>query len=165
MTTPRLRTTALALLLAAATPALAQDAMPRRDSGPYDESRAGEVHGGKHGGRFSSLSEPGRAVMREAMRGAREDRRSDREAVRATRERMLTLLDAERLDTAALRRAMDEERELASASRERAQAALLAGFAKLSPADRRAYVADARAMKSRMEARFERFRERGAQPR
>lgn len=167
MTMIAMRSLALGLLLVTAAPGLAQDTMPRRDGGPYEERRLGDgpMHGERmlrHGGlgRFSGLSEAGRATMREAMRGEREERREDREAVRVARDRMLAVLEAERLDTAALRRAMDEERERANASRERAQAALLAGFAKLSAADRRAFVADARAMRGRMEGRFRQFRAR-----
>lgn len=161
-------------LLLTATPVLAQDGMPRRDSGPYEERRdsgsyearrdsgpnedsrlGGGLPAGPRG--FAGMSDAGRTVMRDAMRGAG-DRRADRAAVRAARERMLDLLGADRLDTAAIKRAMDEEREIANDSRARAQAALLTGFARLSVADRRAFVADARAMKGRMEARFKQFR-------
>lgn len=157
-------------LVLAAAPVLAQDpgaGQPRRDSGPYEErsDRGMGRHGrgGDHMGRgsFAGMSEAGREVMREAMRD-RSERRADRDAVRAARDRMLTLLDAERLDAGALRRAMDEEREIANASRERKQAQLLAGFAKLSVADRRAFVASSRAMRERMEMRFRQFRERRA---
>jgi uncharacterized membrane protein len=68
---------------------------------------------------------------------------------------MLTLLEADKLDSAALKRALDDERNAANANRERHQAAMLAGFTKLSVADRKAFVVDARAMKSRMESRMQ----------
>ena len=55
----------------------------------------------------------------------------------------------------ALKRALDDERNAANANRERHQAAMLAGFVKLSVADRKAFVIDARAMKSRMENRMQ----------
>lgn len=152
------------LALAAAAPALAQPAPPAAPQGTMrDRPRPMEGHGGMHGRAFASMSEAGRATMREQMRGGG-DRREDREAVKAARDRMLVLLDAERLDTAALRRAMDDERKAANASRERAQAALLAGFTKLSVADRKAFVADARAMKSRVEGRVKAWRDRGGAP-
>jgi hypothetical protein len=49
---------------------------------------------------------------------------------------------------------MDDERKAAEATREKRQAAMLAGFTKLSVADRKAFVANARAMKERMETRM-----------
>jgi Spy/CpxP family protein refolding chaperone len=140
-----------ALLLAAAAPVAAQ--MPPPQGNP---AMAAGHHGGRgmHGrGMFASMSEAGRKTMMEAMRGGG-DRRAEREQVKAARDRMLTLVEAERLDTGALKRALDDERNAANASRERHQTAMLAGFGKLSVADRKAFVADARAMKDRMEARM-----------
>ncbi len=140
-----------ALLLAAAAPVAAQ--MPPPQGNPA--MAAGHPGGrGMHGrGMFASMSEAGRKTMMEAMRGGG-DRRAEREQVKAARDRMLTLVEAERLDTGALKRALDDERNAANASRERHQTAMLAGFGKLSVADRKAFVADARAMKDRMEARM-----------
>lgn len=146
-----------ALLLAAAAPVAAQMPPPP----PGGPAMAAGHHGGRgmHGrgmdgrGMFASMSEAGRKTMMEAMRGGG-DRRAEREQVKAARDRMLTLLEAERLDTGALKRALDDERNAANASRERHQAAMLAAFGKLSVADRKAFVADARAMKDRMESRM-----------
>jgi uncharacterized membrane protein len=143
----------IALLLAVAAPVAAQ--MP-----PPGAGMPGMGHGprGMHGrGMFASMSEAGRKTMMEAMR-AGGDRRAERDQVKAARDRMLTLLEAERLDTGALKKALDDERNAASASRERHQAAMLAAFAKLSVADRKAFVADARAMKTRMESRMKGWR-------
>ncbi len=145
----------LALLLAAAAPVSAQ--MPPPPGAP---AMAASHHGGRgmHGrGMFASMSEAGRKTMMEAMRGGG-DRRAEREQVKAARDRMLTLLEAERLDTGALKRALDDERNAANASRERHQAAMLAAFGKLSLADRKAFVADTRAMKTRMETRMRGWR-------
>lgn len=142
----------IALLLAAAAPVAAQMPPPP----PGGPAMAAGHHGGRgmHGrGMFASMSEAGRKTMMEAMRGGG-DRRAEREQVKAARDRMLTLLEAERLDTGALKRALDDERNAANASRERHQAAMLAAFGKLSVADRKAFVADARAMKDRMESRM-----------
>lgn len=147
MTSLTLRALAAGLLMAAATPILAQTPPP-----------GGMGHGGRHQA-FQSMSEAGRATMMEAMR-AGGDRKAEREAVKAARERMLTIIGADRLDTAALKRAMDDERNAALANRERHQAAMLAGFGKLSVADRKAFVADSRSIKSRMEQRVQDWRGR-----
>jgi metal-sulfur cluster biosynthetic enzyme len=105
------------------------------------------------------MSEAGRAIMKEAMM-AGGDRRAERAKVEAARERMLAALDADRLDTGAVKRAMDEERALAEATRQERQAAMLAAFGKLSTVDRKAFVADSRAMKNRMDKRMQGWRER-----
>jgi uncharacterized membrane protein len=146
----------IALLLAAAAPVAAQTPPPQ----PGAPAMAAGHHGGRgmHGrGMFASMSEAGRKTMMEAMR-AGGDRRAERDQVKAARDRMLTLLEAERLDTGALKKALDDERNAASASRERHQAAMLAAFGKLSVADRKAFVADARAMKTRVESRMKGWR-------
>lgn len=144
----------IALLLAAAAPAVAQMPPPS----PGADAMSGR-HGGRMHGRdmFASMSEAGRKTMMEAMRSGG-DRRAERAEVKAARDRMLTLLEADRLDNAGLKRALDDERNAANANRERHQAAMLAGFTKLSVADRKAFVADARAMRARMEARMQGWR-------
>jgi Spy/CpxP family protein refolding chaperone len=143
-----------ALLLAVATPALAQTPAPATP-GAAAAPRGGHDRGGMHHrGMFATLSEPGRATMREAMKGDVAARQADRAAVKAARDRMLTVLEAERLDMAALKKAMADERNAANASRERMQASMAAGFAKLSVADRRAFVAEAKAMRARMDERM-----------
>jgi uncharacterized membrane protein len=151
--------TMIALVLAAAAPVAAQ--MPPTAPASANAGVGGRMHGRAM---FPALSEAGRTMMMEAMR-AGGDRRTERQSVAAARDRMLTLLEADRLDTAALRQALDDERNAANASRERHQAAMLAGFTKLSVADRKAFVADARAMKTRMAARLQGWRgKRGHMP-
>jgi Spy/CpxP family protein refolding chaperone len=151
----------LAALLAAA-PVVAQPAPPP----PPPAGQYGGAHGGmagRHHGKadrmFPSMSEAGRATMREAMM-AGGDRRAERDKVEAARERMLAALDADRFDAGAVKRAMDDERALAEATRQQRQAAMLAAFGKLSVADRKAFVADSRAMKNRMDQRMQGWRER-----
>jgi Spy/CpxP family protein refolding chaperone len=154
-----LRAAALGLLLAGAAPVLAQTPPPVAPAAAPGMSAYPGKHGGQRGGdrmgggMFAGLSDAGKATMRDAMK-AGGDPRTEHEAVKAARDRMLTLLDADKLDTAALKRAMDDERRAAEASREKRQAAMLAGFTKLSVADRKAFVANARAMKTRMEQRM-----------
>lgn len=161
MTIFSLRSAAIGLLLAGAVPAMAQTAPPAPPAPPAGGMMMHGGHGGPgrmHGrGMFKSMSEAGRKTMMEAMH-AGGDRKAEREQVKAARDRMLAVLDADRLDTAALKRTMEEERAVANAGRERHQAAMLAGFAKLSTADRKAFVADARAMKTRMETRMQHWR-------
>ncbi len=106
---------------------------------------------------FDSLSPEGRKIMIDAMAAAG-DRKSVHEQVRAARDHMLAVLDADRLDVGALKRAMDEEQAAVNAQRDRMQAAMVGGFARLSVADRRAFVAYSRAMKNRMEARMDKWR-------
>lgn len=159
-TSPRLLAAALLL---AAVPVLAQTPPPPPPGAP---AAAGK-HGGpgrmgkNHRGMFASLSEAGRATMREAMKGDMAARKAQREAVQAARDRMLVVLQAEKLDMAALRKAMDDERAAANVSRERMQASMMAGFAKLSVADRRAFVAEAKAMRARMDERMKGWKARG----
>jgi Spy/CpxP family protein refolding chaperone len=162
-TTPRLL--AAALLLAAA-PALAQTAAPAAPPAGATVPR-GQVRdrpGGMHmmhGGMFKSLSPAGRATMREAMKGDMAARRAERDAVKAARDRMLAVLEAEKLDVAALKKAMTDERVAANAGRERMQASMAAAFAKLSLADRRAFVTEARQMRTRMEERMKGWKQHG----
>ena len=153
------KTLLLAALLAAA-PAFAQPAPPA----PPAAHHAGPHYGagskmGRHMGMFPSMSEAGRAIMREAMM-AGGNRRDDRQKVEAAREKMLAALEAERFDGGAVKRAMDEERSLADATRQQRQAAMLAAFQKLSPEDRKAFVTDSRAMKTRMQGRMDGWRDR-----
>jgi Spy/CpxP family protein refolding chaperone len=155
-----------ALLLASAAPVLAQTA-PAPPAPPAAPHHPAGGHGGygHMGARaFPSMSEAGRATIREAMASGG-DRAEERARVRAARDKMMAVLEADRLDQAALKRAMDEERMAAMASRERRQAAMLAAFAKLSPEDRKAFVTDSRAMKARMEQRVQGMRERWRQRR
>lgn len=158
-----LRLMAMALLIGTAGPALAQSAPPAPPpvmAPPMMEGGRGMMagpHGGRHA--FASMSEAGRATMRNAMRDGG-DRREDRDAIKAARERMLTILEADRLDTAALKRAMEDERRIAEGSHQRRQTAMLQAFQQLSVADRKAFVSDSRAMKSRMESRLDRWKQR-----
>lgn len=158
--TPRMM--ALCALLLAA-PALAQT-----PPAPPAPPAAGDMRG--HHGRmmghrmFPSMSEAGRATIREAMM-AGDDRKASRQKVEAAREKLLAALAADRLDMAAVKRAMDEERAVAQAGRDARQAAMLAAFQKLSAEDRKAFAADSRAMKDRMGKRMAEWRERWQQRR
>ena len=166
---PKMLVLAARLAAAPAATALAQPAPPPPPAAPAGPGggphagphagMAGRPHGGMAMRMFPSMSEAGRAIVREAMM-AGGDRRAEREKVEAAREKMLTALSADRLDVAAVKRAMDEERSLAEASREARQAAMLAAFQKLSVEDRKAFVTDSRAMKQRMGQRMEGLRQR-----
>lgn len=164
MTILSLRSVAAGLLIAAAAPALAQTPPPPAGQmPPSGMNQGGMRHGGAGPGgwgeraAFASMSEAGRKTMMDAMQ-AGGDRKAERQTVRAARDKMLGVLDADRLDSAALKRAMDDERNAANASRERHQTAMLGAFAKLSVADRKAFVTDSRAMKARMEQRMQGWR-------
>lgn len=134
-----------AMLLAASVPGLAQ---------PAPGGVAAAHIPGAHNPAFAGMSEAGRAAMLAAMRGV--DRPVGKAEIAAARDRILNVLDAERLDPVALRRAMDDERAAVAvqqAQQAKKRAVMLAGFEQLSLADRRAFVADARAIRDRVEAR------------
>ncbi|WP_156255970.1 periplasmic heavy metal sensor [Sandarakinorhabdus oryzae] len=145
------------LLLAAliAAPAVAQPAPPPPPPAPM---------GGPHGPgmamgarMFPSMSEAGRQIMQDAMM-AGGGHRDERARIEAARDKMLAALESDRFDAAAVKRAMDEERSIADASRQQRQAAMLTALQKLSPEDRKAFVADSRAMKARMQSRMDGWR-------
>lgn len=167
-----LRAPLVAIGLALALPAPAQPAAPAPqgetapamrggpDGGPHRMMRGHGGGMGKMRGMFDALSPEGRKIMVDAMASAADDRREDRAKVRAARDRMMAVLEADRLDTSALKRVMDEEQAASTSRRDRMQAAMIAGFSKLSTADRKAFVAYSRAMKNRMEARMEQWQKR-----
>lgn len=155
-----------ALAMAVAIPATAQ-MPPPSEMMPDGPGRMGDGPGRMRGqmGRmagnpmFAGMTDSGKAVMHAALRDA--DPRTDRAASETARDRMLTVLDADRLDTNALKRAMDDEREAASVAKVRHQAAMIAGFQQLSLADRSAFVVNARAVRNVMRDRMA-FRDRRA---
>nr|WP_295663162.1 hypothetical protein [Polymorphobacter sp.] len=148
------------LMLGATVPALAQ--MPPPSDAPDTYGRHSSWRGPRGQPLFGAMSDTGRATMLAAMKST--DPHMVHAATKAARDRMLAVLDADRLDPLALKRAMDDEREAASAAKLKQQGALLVAFQQLSLADRRAFVADARAMRSRMDNRMAEMRKRGGGP-
>lgn len=157
------RALAALLLLGATVPAMAQMPPPPPVDAMSDGAGGRGMHG-PHGMQqmFASMSPAGRATMMAAFKST--DRRMVHEATKAARDRMLAVLDADRLDPVALKRAMDDEREAASSAKLRQQGAMLVAFQQLSVADRHAFVADARAMRARMDSRMAEMRKRGGGP-
>ena len=113
---------------------------------------------------FAGMSEAGRRAVTEALHPSKNIDRGDRERVGAARDRMLAVLGADRLDPQALKRAMDDERDAATAMHARRQAAVLQALQGLSAADRREFVADAKAMRLRFEQMDKRDRGRKRGP-
>lgn len=142
MTPTRFSTLALAALIAA--PALAQTPPP-----PPPPGGQGRMMGERA---FPSLSPEGRQIMRDAMRNSRAG--ADQDEIRNARDRVGSIVAADRLDVNALRQAMDAERRLVDAQHKRRQDAMIAAFQKLTPADRKAFVADAKAGGDRMRAKM-----------
>lgn len=146
-----------ALLLAAglaAAPALAQPVPPPPPVpvGPM------VIH------RFNSnilgdLSPEGRRILSSAMRDSGM-RAEDRQALDASRDRLLRLLQAEKLDVGAVRRTMAEERELADRQQRRRQEVMLDAFRQLSVVDRRAFAGGMRDQKERIARAKRDFEER-----
>jgi len=150
---------AAAALSLTAVPAIAQDIGPA----PGGPGMAGNMGGKGMRQIFEKMSPEGRTTMWNALKAVRDD--GSRDGIKAARDRMLTILDAERLDTAALQRAMLEERNLSQGQHQRMQEALLGAFQKLSLEDRRAFVAGSREAKAWMEERRGQGREMRKQQR
>lgn len=163
MNTPLFAGFAAALL---AMPAIAQTAAP---AAPAQQGMAAgpEARGkapprgwrkGQHagGGMFRNLSPEGRKLMVEAMRPLADPQQ--RAQVKAARDRVNQLLVADRLDAAALGRAMDEERRLVDAQHARRQQALLGALQKMSAEDRKAFAASSRMGRERMDDMMRRYR-------
>jgi uncharacterized membrane protein len=140
----------------AAAPALAQSAPPAPPPGMDAPRGDRPMH--MRGNRqmlFPNVSEDGRKILRETMRPDP----ADREALRAARDRINTLVAADRLDVAALKRAMEDERRLVDSQHAKRQATMIAAFQKLSAADRKAFAQDAQRGRQMMDARMARWRD------
>ncbi len=160
------------ILMAAlvAAPALAQTAPtpPAAPAAPQPPRvMTYELRGGPHQisgprrGAWAQISPEGRDTLREALSP---DRAVDRAAVRVARDRVNEIMSADRLDVAALRRAMDEENRLVDAMRDKRRAATLEAVQKLSVADRKAFAQRAQMGRDRMERRVRVYRVREGAP-
>lgn len=144
-----MKTLILATAALLAAPALAQTAAPAAPAtGPQKVERVRPMHMHR-GPMFGNVSPEGRRILMEAMRGSTDNRA----AVKAARDRINTLVGADRLDTAALKRAMDAERRLVDSEHARRQSAMLAAVQKLSAEDRKAFAADASKARADVEKR------------
>lgn len=152
---PIMKAAGVALALAMAAPAVA---------GPPAPSANGERevivkrYPSLGWGNFSGMSPEGRQILREAMEP--KDSPQDRQALQAARQRLLSLIAADRLDVAAIRKAQAAERELVTRQHERKQEALLAAYQKMSAADRKAFTEGMRSQEERMLEHMKRARER-----
>lgn len=112
-----------------------------------------------HGPMFQNMSEAGRTQLFAAMRSTPKERAEAKKA----RDQINSLIAADKLDSAALRRAMDNERKLTDTQRARRQVAMLAAIEKLSEADRKAFAATASRARATVEARTDAWRNRSMQ--
>ncbi|MDO9488910.1 MAG: periplasmic heavy metal sensor [Sphingomonadaceae bacterium] len=159
MTRTTLKAAAAALAVAIAAPAFAQGQPPGPPPRDVQIRRISPGMTGFHEmDRFAGMSAEGRATLREAMKPRQSA--EDRAAVRAARQRVLTLIAAERLDVAAVRRAQAAERDLVVKQHERQQDAMLAAYQKLSVADRKAFADGMRDREERMLEGLKKARER-----
>jgi Spy/CpxP family protein refolding chaperone len=151
---------ALGLALALAAPAaVAQAPAPSSPPGPNATPERTERGMRAHQMRralFADMSPEGRQALAEAMRS--ETRAEDRARIRAARDRINSLVAAERLDVAALRRAMEEERRLVDQQHAARQARMLAAFQRMSAADRKAFAENATRGRQMAESRAEEWR-------
>lgn len=152
-----MKTLILATAALLATPALAQTpppaAAPAAPAAAQKAERARAMHM-QRGPMFGNMSPEGRKTLGEAMRGSDEDRK----AVKASRDRINALVGADKLDTPALKRAMDDERRLVDSQHAKRQAAMLAAIQKLSTEDRKAFAADATKARADVEKRTAEWR-------
>ncbi|WP_448582392.1 hypothetical protein [Thermaurantiacus sp.] len=95
---------------------------------------------------FAGMSPEGRRIMSAAILGTRSE--ATREAMRAARERVLQLLEADTLDQRALGEAMRAEDDLLLTELNQRRQRMAAAYAQLSAADRKAYVAAIRAQRT-----------------
>lgn len=99
---------------------------------------------------FAGMSPEGRRIMSAAVLGTRSE--TTRQAVQAARERVLQILEADTLDQRALGEAMRTEDDLLLTELNQRRQRMLAAFAQLSAADRKAYVAAIRAQQGQRRA-------------
>lgn len=118
-----------------------------------DGSQPGQPYG--LGRAFGNVSPEGRALLLDAMRANQE---SERLALSKARDEVNRLIAADRLDVAAVRRAMAEERRLVSEQQARRQEAMLGVLPKLSLADRKAFAEDAMRGRENVDARADAWR-------
>lgn len=157
---------ATAALLAApvmAQPAASQTA-PAAQSQQQDGSRARMMRPGskghmRHGRMFAGMSADGQKLILNAMRSSPEDRA----AVKAARDKIAGLLGADKLDSKALKSAMDEERRTVDAQHARQQQRLLDALGKLSVQDRKAFAAATQKARTEMRNRTAQWRARASQ--
>lgn len=158
MTCHMFKAAAAALAVAIAAPAFAQDQPPGSPRDVQIRRISPGMTGFHEMDRFAGMSAEGRATLREAMRPRQSP--EDRAAIRAARQRVLTLIAADRLDVAAVRRAQAAERAVAVKQHERQQDAMLAAYQKLSVADRKAFADGMRDREERMLDGLKKARER-----
>lgn len=145
-------------VLAQTAPTAATSAAPAAQQ--QKPERVRPVHRPR-GPMFGNVSPEGRKVLMEAMRGAN----TDRGAIHASRDRVNTVIGADKLDVAALKRAMDDERRLVDAQQAKRQDAMLVAVQKLSVADRKAFAADAMKAREGVEKRTAEWRKRAQERR
>ncbi|WP_448580364.1 hypothetical protein [Thermaurantiacus sp.] len=158
-----LRWSLLATALILSGPAVAQVAAtspaPNASAPPAEprrvERRVMVVDGTPGGYSFGNVSPEGRAMLLDALRANQE---ADRLALRKARDEVNRLIAADRLDLAAVRRAMAEERKLVSDQQARRQEAMLAVLPKLSEADRKAFAEAAMRGRENVDARADAWR-------
>lgn len=139
------------LMVVLAGPAFAQAAAPASTPEPRKvERRVVVVDGSQRASAFGKVSPEGRALLLDAMRANQE---ADRLALAKARDEVNRLVGADRLDVAAVRRAMAQERRLVSEQQERRQEAIIGVLPKLSAADRKAFAEDAMRGRENLDAR------------
>jgi uncharacterized membrane protein len=148
---------------APATPPATQQAQP----GTPDQKRMIIIRKMKQGGGggammgmrmrdvMEKLSPEGQAIMQASMKAQMDQGKADQEKLRATREKILLAMDADKFDATALRRAFAEERALSQQGQERKHEGMVAAMSKLSGADRKIITANLKEMRDKMQMRLQ----------
>lgn len=135
------------------TPLLAQTApatAPAAEAGDKAAHPKRDLHRARA---KSNVSAEGRTILREVMKD--QHRPENRQKLKDARERISTILAADKLDVAALRQAMAAERQLVISQHQQRQEALIAAAQKLTPADRKAFAAEAHTGRQHMKRRMD----------
>lgn len=103
------------------------------------------------GDMFAGMSAEGRQIMTQAMMSARDP--AVRDQLRAAHEQVLGLLSQPSVDRGALEKAMQAEDRIMIDQIQKQSESMLKAFMLLNAADRKAWVANDRAMRARMQTR------------
>lgn len=113
---------------------------------------------------LTKLSPEGRQIMVSTLQGQREQMKANGDKLREVRERILTLIGADRFDAAALKRVFAEERQLTADAQMKRHDAMVAALTRLSSADRNVVAISIGEMRDRKDKRIARLKDHLGRP-
>jgi uncharacterized membrane protein len=105
------------------------------------------------------LSPEGRKIMMDSMRAQPDLMKENREKQRINHDRILAIINADKFDAGALKKAFAEERNLNEAAQQNRQDALVSTLSKLSDADRKIVATSMMEMRDKMQERAGKWRD------